>query len=245
MKLKDALNTMDFNTACETAQQVAADNDIAWDIEISTVFSAIACDNERAPGNIGTHRDDASATLLKWMQKYYSGKNGRASQRTSNPPGTVADPAIERVIQARLPVLSRDDLASITDAHRLAMSAENILGLLLEEYLSINIHSAGWYCAWGETVRSVDFVHRDGRLLQVKNRSNSENSSSSAIRHRTQIHKWYRIKANRIEYMWDGLNSICNVSHLSENNFIDFINRTLQDNPQCLAVEANNQWLRE
>jgi hypothetical protein len=42
------------------------------------------------------------------------------------------------------------------------MSAENILGLILEEYLANNFKDEGWHCAWGDTVNSVDFVNENG-----------------------------------------------------------------------------------
>ncbi len=41
-------------------------------------------------------------------------------------------------------------------AHRLAMSAENILGVFLEEYLFEKPSSHGWSMAWGETIKHVD-----------------------------------------------------------------------------------------
>ena len=37
-----------------------------------------------------------------------------------------------------------------------------------ERPLINNLKAYGWHCAWGETVKSVDFVHEDGRLLQIK-----------------------------------------------------------------------------
>jgi hypothetical protein len=122
------------------------------------------------------------------------------------------------------------------------MSAENILGLILEEFLSVNLENAGWHCAWGETVKSVDFVHEDGRLLQIKNRSNSENSSSSAVRTGTTIQKWFRIKADRIEYMWNDLNEICDLSNLSEKAFEEFVVHCVSQNHGCVAVEDDNPW---
>lgn len=105
-----------------------------------------------------------------------------------------------------------------------------------------------WYtngsgaCAWGETVKSVDFVHEDGRLLQIKNRSNSENSSSITVRHGTEIEKWFRIKADRVEYMWNELNAICKTNHLSEESFVQFARDTIKSNPACLAIESQNPW---
>jgi len=61
--------------------------------------------------------------------------------------------------------------------------------------LADNLIAYGWHCAWGETIRSVDFCSEDGQLLQIKNRSNSENSSSSRVREGTNIIKWFRVNA--------------------------------------------------
>ncbi|WP_194842526.1 SinI family restriction endonuclease [Endozoicomonas sp. OPT23] len=241
MKLHEAIEKLGTDEAIATAKSVAEDEKISWDIAISCVFKAVVNDPNRVP-KIGGKNDDPKAVIKKWIKKYNNGKNGRASVRQSNPPGTVADPIIEEMIGARLVKLSRNDLSKIKHAHRLSMSAENILGLILEEYLSDNLTSHGWHCAWGETVKSVDFVHEDGKLLQIKNRSNSENSSSSSVRNGTSIIKWYRIKADRVEYMWDSLNKICDTTDLSEESFSKFVKSTLTKNPDCLALESDNCW---
>lgn len=243
MKLKQAIEQLGETASIAVARKVAQEVGVAWEGGISVVFKAVAHDPERAPANIGGNADDHESVIRKWFQKYQSGINGRASVRASNPPGTVADPIIEKIIGAKITSLSDEDLNRITYAHRLGMSAENILGLILEEYLADNLEPYGWHCAWGETVKSVDFVHESGRLLQIKNRSNSENSSSSAIRSGTQIEKWFRIKADRIEYMWAALNEICGTTSLSEESFVDFVNKVIKDNPACMAVEYENPWM--
>lgn len=242
MKLKQAIKKLGRADSVATAMRAAEELNIHWSGGISMVFDAICRDLDRAPGNIGGNNDNEEAVIKKWILKYEGGKNGRASLRQSNPPGTVADPVIEKIIGARLISLSGEELNQITYAHRLGMSAENILGLILEEYLADSLSQSGWHCAWGETVKSVDFVHEDGRLLQIKNRSNSENSSSSAVRAGTQIEKWFRIKADRIEYMWGALNEICCTTHLSEDAFVAFVQTIIANNPGCLAVEPNNPW---
>lgn len=242
MKLLEALKHVSKADAVSIAREYAEHYGTAWDNGICYVFSAILNDTQRIPGNIGTKTDDERGAIEKWVRKYINGMGGKATIRISNPPGTIADPIIDKIIGARLTNLTGDDLEKIKFAHRLSMSAENILGLILEEYLSVNLENAGWHCAWGETVKSVDFVHEDGRLLQIKNRSNSENSSSSAVRAGTTIQKWFRIKADRIEYMWNDLNEICGLSNLSEKAFEEFVVHCVSQNNGCVAVEDDNPW---
>jgi SinI restriction endonuclease len=179
---------------------------------------------------------------LAWLKKYRSGFENRISQRTSNPPGTVADPIVDTIVGARLSGLSTDQLSQIKFAHRLSMSAENILGLLLEEYLAEILAEYGWHCGWGEVVRHVDFCHNDGALLQIKNRSNSENSSSSRVRLNQPIEKWYRVDAKTGQYQWSEFNQRYNTDRFSEAGFIEFVQWVLTENPGALAIEADNPW---
>lgn len=243
MKLKEALINLGSVNACKMAEIRATWHGIKWEDGVKYVFSAIANDVDRAPGNISDQSNSEQAVIDKWLTRYSDGFNKRASCRLSNMIGTIADPIIEKIIGFRLPHLNAKELEKITHAHRLGMSAENILGLLLEEYLADNLIGAGWHCAWGETIKSVDFVNENGLLLQIKNRSNSENSSSSAIRLGTEIKHWYRIRHDRIEYMWPKLNEICGTTNLSEPSFAEYIKNILTSNPGCLQVEQDNPWL--
>jgi hypothetical protein len=212
---------------------------LVWNNGVRAILTA-AADNHGLAPNISalTQR----ALLQKWLQKYTDAFNHRISRRASNPPGTVSDPIVETIIGSRLEHLTPDDLSRISFGHRLSMSAENILGLLLEEYLSVALAPFGWHCCWGETLRSVDFVNEDGRLLQVKNRSNSENSSSSRVRIGTEIQKWFRVNATTGRYQWCDLNAMHHTDIFSEDHFTVFVLRTLGANPNALAVEPTNPW---
>jgi hypothetical protein len=92
------------------------------------------------------------------------------------------------------------------------MGAENLVGDLLERYLASVLEPHGWIWCSGAMVKAVDFILPPStsggawRMLQVKNRDNSENSSSSAIRAGTEIEKWHRT-----------------FSKLSEENFERFV----------------------
>lgn len=200
-----------------------------------------ACYN--SPDLSPTLKADTSEELAqKWLKRYFKSYNNRISKRISKPPRTVADPIVSTIINARLIGLMTEHLEQIKYAHRLSMSAENIQGLLLEEFLAEQLADYGWHCCWGESIRHVDFCNIDGSLLQVKNRSNSENSSSSRVRINQSIEKWYRVDANTGSYQWFRFNERYDTKRFSEENFVAFVQRVLMSNPNALAVEADNPW---
>lgn len=197
----------------------------------------------RNPGLSPTLKGNTPEVLAQsWLKKYRDSYENRISRRISQPPGTVADPIVNTIINARLTRLTADHLEQIKYAHRLSMSAENIQGLLLEEFLAEQLGEYGWYCCWGESVRHVDFCNVDGSLLQVKNRSNSENSSSSRVRINQPIEKWYRVDARTGLYRWSYFNDRYGTARFSEENFAMFVQQILTRNPNALAVEINNPW---
>jgi hypothetical protein len=197
----------------------------------------------RNPGLSPTIKADTPEMLAqKWLKRYQRSYENRISRRRSNPPGTVADPIVNSIISARLAGLNHTHLDQIKFAHRLSMSAENIQGLLLEEFLAKELIEYGWYCCWGETIRDVDFCNIDGSLLQVKNRSNSENSASSRVRVNQPIEKWHRVDANSGRYKWSYFNQKYHTDRFSEENFVSFVQQVLAQNPDALAVELGNPW---
>jgi SinI restriction endonuclease len=197
----------------------------------------------RNPGLAPTMKGESPEALAQsWLRKYNDSFENRISRRISQPPGTVADPIVNTIINARLTGLTADHLEQIKYAHRLSMSAENIQGLLLEEFLAEQLADYGWYCCWGESVRHVDFCNVDGSLLQVKNRSNSENSSSSRVRINQPIEKWYRVDAKTGVYRWSYFNKKYDTDRFSEENFAMFVQRVLAGNPEALALEVSNPW---
>lgn len=197
----------------------------------------------RNPGlSPGIKADTPEIFAQKWIRKYQSGYDRRVSQRLSRPPGTIADPIIDTILGARLVGLTTEHLEQIKYAHRLSMSAENILGLLLEEFLAEQLADYGWFCGWGGVIRHVDFCNRDGALLQIKNRSNSENSSSSRVRINQPIEKWYRVNAQTGEAQWAYFNQKYDTDRFSEAHFVGFIQALLSKNPGALPIEAKNPW---
>ena len=89
------------------------------------------------------------------------------------------------------------------------MAAENIVGDLLERYLAKILEPKGWVWCAGSIVIAVDFIMRGDatkwNLLQIKNRDNSENSSSKKVRDGTEIQHWFRTFAKTGETNWSHL----------------------------------------
>ena len=133
------------------AETLAGEIGLDWNSGIKFIFKACLLNPDLAP-NIGAKNDTAEKVIEKWLQKYKKGYEHRISLRVSNTPNTTADPIIDIIIGERLPQLNNASIAEIKYAHRLSMSAENILGLLLEEFLAENLLRFSWHCAWGERV---------------------------------------------------------------------------------------------
>jgi hypothetical protein len=179
--------------------------------------------------------------ISKWVDKYLKGFNGRPSVRTGKKSNTYSDPIVKLVLQARLPKITKETADQVEGGHSLMMTIENLVGDLLEEYLSIKLKENGWCCCWGSTMDAVDFCKADGSLIQIKNSDNSENSSSSRVRAGTTIEKWYRRKSTKEgAFFWDGLNAMVKRKDLTEDDFRKFVQNTIKKNPGCLYVPPDH-----
>ncbi len=124
-------------------------------------------------------------------------------------------------------------LQRVKREHLLSMSAENLVGGLLERYLANVLEPHGWIWCSGSMIRGVDFIKSpqtpDGVwvLLQVKNRDNSENSSSSAIRGGTTIKKWFRTFSRKPGSNWEVFPDDSLRKELSEDGFRAFVENYL------------------
>lgn len=164
--------------------------------------------------NIDDHTP--ASYIYRWAHFYCNERSKPHSGRIAAPKSSCSDPIVKKIAQTAKD-LSDAKAGENEQAHTLFMSAENVLGNLLEEFLAGRLRKYGWIWCAGTTLRAIDFCSTDGRiLLQVKNKNNSENSSSSNIREGTEIKKWYRLTTSRRggkispKYRWDILNAIVN-----------------------------------
>lgn len=149
------------------------------------------------------------------------------------PPKTIPDEMVSVILRDYFDI-PEGDLEKIKIEHSLSMGAENIVGNLLERYLAMVMEPRGWIWCSGSIIRAADFLkppsakNQSWELLQVKNRSNSENSSSSAIRIGTSIQKWHRTFAYKKALNWQAFPDKSIVGLISEDDFKKFVSDYLQ-----------------
>lgn len=170
---------------------------------------------------IGKLDPGSQADLEARAQKFISGRNLRAPA----PPETVPDEMVSFIINQYFDV-PESELSRAVELHNLCMGAENLVGDILERYIA-SVVEPDWVWCSGSIIRAIDFVHKDKAgnwsTLQVKNRDNSENSSSSAIRAGTPIAKWYRTFSKKAGDNWIKFPKTVSTADLSEDNFRNFV----------------------
>ena len=141
--------------------------------------------------------------IQKLAEKFF---NGYRRSDFPNEPSTIPDNMVSIVMQYAYGY-SEKDCQRIRIEHQNSMTAENCVGALLERYIDSVLRKDGWHWCCGDFVRAVDFISKDKNglwlALQVKNRDNSENSSSSAIRNGTEIKKWFSSFSKKGGTNWD------------------------------------------
>ena len=160
---------------------------------------------------------------------FSQGRNMKAPK----PPETIPDEMVSVILVTYFGI-QQSDAERVKREHLLSMSAEGVVGNLLERYLASVMEPNGWIWCSGAMVRAADFIKPPAhggswRLLQVKNRDNSENSSSSAIRIGTDIEKWHRTFSKKVGSNWSAFPDISLRKNLSEDAFKTFVRSYLKE----------------
>lgn len=144
-------------------------------------------------------------------------------------PQTTTDEALKGILNISYGI-EEYEIEKAIDIHKQAMGAENIIGTLLERYIDSRASRFGWIWCAGSIVKAADFIRKRKNgwdVLQIKNRDNSENSSSAAIREGTDIKKWFRTFSKRSGTNWDKFPDDDLKEILSEEDFHTFIKNYL------------------
>lgn len=106
---------------------------------------------------------------------------------------------------------------------------EIMIGYWIEFYIEKKLKTEGWFRS--HILHYCDFVHSKYPPVQVKNRNNSENSSSKSVRDNKNILFWYRMDCNTGKKQWDRINSIFHTEQkFSEEEFEMFCKQMMPRN---------------
>ena len=221
---------------------------------LDAIFEANMKDLSRFPNVSGTFghppasRVNAENYFERWANRYLNAE--LPSVHEGSRPKSPYDTMIYEIISF-LESEEAADVDEIRRNHEMAMQSEIIVGELLEEYIDSVISPYGWIWCKGSCMQATDFYHPgDPELfLQVKNKFNTENSSSSKVRSGTDILKWNRLVNKRVpgsdaaKSNWEALWEIvftkagiepANDVDLSEEGFKAFVEEACEKNPKLV-----------
>lgn len=200
--------------------------------------------------------DKLQEYMNRWVKKYVNGTRNPPSKKEARPRGTCTDPALKVILRA-VKGYPQEKLDEGEEYHILFMSAENIRGHLLEEYIAKRTHGYGLLWCMGPVLKAVDFCNSDGSfLLQVKSSFNSENARSHEGGKRedpekTPITKWFRLNKMKDDdgklspkFEWPSLNNLVwehkttDLSlkpSMSEEDFQEFLKEKAEANHKLIS----------
>ena len=249
--MKNAIETLGADKVKDLVNKFAKELKIPPHLHIEYALNVCIIKPGLAP-DINKKREkklSAEGCVKEWVKKFAQGYGKCISKQQAKPPQTKADTAVVRIIQ-KVAGCRAAGATRIMYAHRLGMSAENILGHLLEEFLFKKLASAGWVMAWGSTITAVDFCNSAGEVLQVKNRDNTENSSSNKVREgNEEISLWVRGNSKNGSTNWVDLKDLLHlptdIKGLNEDGFLKFIDDTLKKNPNIIALDSDSPYIKK
>ena len=150
-------------------------------------------------------------------------------------PSTIPDPLVS-VILNEFYDIAEDDLDSVAKEHQFSMAAEDAIGDYLEDYIFSVAKDYEWCHCVGEIIRATDFLKKEKNgwsLYQIKNRSNSENSSSKRVRKEIKketgldITHWFRTFHRTGKTNWENFPDEDLRDKLSEKGFQTYVKDSL------------------
>jgi hypothetical protein len=231
------VNNFNENLAREVAEEIVVNEDERLLITSFTEVCQFLANNQSSLSWRGGNKPSIFERegLTKLAERYFAGyrRNDLPAE-----PSTIPDEMVS-VIMQQFYGYSEKDCQRIQIEHQRSMCAENCVGNLLERYIHSIIRDYDWCWCCGDFVKAIDFLSKDNSggwiALQIKNRDNSENSSSSAIRNNTTIQKWFRsfskdTRRGRQSFTnWKNVPSLMQEYNLSEQGFREFVIKYICD----------------
>jgi hypothetical protein len=168
----------------------------------------------------------SKAFFEKAAQRFFKGRYRRELPKL---PRTQPDSMVEYILHVAFEYTPAAAI-ELSKGHRAAMAAENAVGDVLERYIASVLEPQGWTWCSGTLVSTIDFLRYDVKknkwdVLQIKNRDNSENSSSSGYRKGKAVPSWFRSFAKTGETNWKAFPILVGDDKklLSERGFRNFV----------------------
>lgn len=192
--------------------------------------------------------------LSKWVQKFLAEWKSLPSDYAADSKKTVTDPALIQMVMASSHAGSQEVAMEWAAHHNLFMSAENTGGNLLEEYIAKKAAPYGWIWCRGKILTATDFCNDEClAMFQVKNKTNTENSSGKGFRESVGAKVWCRMRAEKrrgkIETYWPMLVEIVREGATrggavpddlySEEEYLSFVRDVSERNPYLITAEEN------
>ena len=197
--------------------------------QLNLIAGFLVANHEFAP-KVSKNIEFSSAEYwMKISEKYVKGR----SPKSPKEPVTVPDKMVAIILENYFSLDSKDR-DEVTKNHSLSMAAEGIVGDVLERYLASILENHGWVWCAGSVVNKIDFIKLTQKspaqyfALQVKNRDNSENSSSSSVRDGTDIEKWFRSFSKTGATNWNEFPDDSIKALLSEEDFEAFVENYIE-----------------
>jgi hypothetical protein len=154
------------------------------------------------------------------LEKYIRGLEWRGIPEI---PKTHIDPVVVSIIQTKW----GEETKQILETKKWITAVEVSIGYLLERYIDSKMTDGEWIWCTGSVIKSTDFIKKtdNGWLqLQIKNRNNTENSSSAAVRSGTKIKMWFRFFSQTGKTNWDTLPVLLGKDYgMNEPDFQKFV----------------------
>lgn len=231
--MKTKISNSFIDDSAEVAKSIMAVTHPHLVDSFSTVIRFLALNPEMAP-DFSKRKTPPLFGQREYIQecanKFASGRVPKLPKKSQ----TVPDEMVSVVLHLAFGV-PQEHLDAIKSGHRDSMTAENIVGDLLERYIARSLESKEWVWVSGSLIKAVDFIRPPTvedplwHALQIKNRDNSENSSSRAIRNGTDIEEWHRTFSKKTGSNWDRFPDTYAQGEFTEDGFREFVTAHLLD----------------
>ncbi|MEZ9709364.1 SinI family restriction endonuclease [Vibrio breoganii] len=213
----------DVDTALATARSIARSKGHKWTKSESVVFRQ-SCSADyplTLPDYVTSHKEG----IQHWCDRYFSDKYSTIEDRLNFEPTTIEDTALRTIINALQP---SSPPCTIKNNHDTYKHSHSLMGDLLETYIASNLVGTQWHFCYGAVVKLVDIISEDGRVLQIKCRSTTENSASKYARVSLGIDVWWRFNPFTGGTNWDALNEIIKPQKpMTEELFLKYIHNEI------------------